>query len=137
MLELDDETFRADVQAASRAHYRGSVERVSGMLVEAGGVPAAMGELCRINRGPLRGIDAEGVGFRGQTTLLMPHGDLHGISPMQTVTALGRSFTVTVGQHLLGATLDGFGTPLVGSNRANRAPDPGCASMPVHADPPP
>lgn len=133
MLELDLEVMRADVAAAATAHYRGAVTRVSGMLVEAEGVPAAMGELCRINRGRLGGIDAEVVGFRGQTTLLMPHGDLQGISPMQTVTSLGRSFTIAVGNHLLGTTLDGFGRPLGGGSSEPHATT---TIRPVRAEPP-
>jgi len=137
MLELSDKIFNDTVETACLAHYRGSVERVSGMLVEATGVPAAMGELCRIDRGRLPGIDAEVVGFRGQTTLLMPHGDLPGISPMQTVTALGRSFTVTVGGHLLGATLDGFGHALPGSAVAAPKRASAALTLPVHAPPPP
>lgn len=133
MLELDEATFSKCIQTGCTAHYRGTVERVSGMLVEAAGVPAAMGELCRINRGVLGGIDAEVVGFRGTTTLLMPHGDLHGISPMQTVTSLGRAFTVEVGRHLLGVTLDGFGHPL--SSLPSEL-DPRTATRSVRADPP-
>jgi FliI/YscN family ATPase len=134
MLEYDETLFETSLSAAATAHYRGSVERVSGMLVEAAGVPAAMGELCRINRGQLGGIDAEVVGFRGTKTLLMPHGDLHGISPMQTVTALGRSFTVTVGRHLLGVTLDGFGQVL--SSESCQADGHACVRS-VRAEPPP
>ena len=133
MLELSDATLAATVAGACSAHFRGSVDRVSGMLVEATGVPAAMGELCRIDRGHLGGIDAEVVGFRGTTTLMMPHGDPQGISPMQPVTALGRSFSVEVGNHLLGRTLDGFGRPLVGSPRGEH---PSAVRRPVHGEAP-
>ena len=45
-------------------------------------------------------IDAEVVGFRGSTTLLMPHGDLHGVAPLQPVIALRRPFAVPVGDDL-------------------------------------
>jgi len=134
MLEVDDTALAECIGVGCTAHYRGSVERVSGMLVEAAGVPAAMGELCRINRGSLGGIDAEVVGFRGSKTLLMPHGDLHGISPMQTVTSLRRSFTVEVGNHLLGVTLDGFGHPL---SSVTREVDSSAKTLSVRADPPP
>ncbi|MDF1799701.1 MAG: FliI/YscN family ATPase [Planctomycetota bacterium] len=118
MLEITEAAFTTAVAETCTAHFRGEVERVSGMLVEATGVPAAMGELCHIDRGPLGGIAAEVVGFRGVNTLLMPHGDLTGISPMQGVTALGKVFTVDVGEHLLGKSLDGFGHPLPGSPKA-------------------
>ncbi len=100
------------VAGAAQPYYHGQVDVVSGVIVEAQGVPAAMGELCAIDRGRLGAIEAEVVGFRGSTTLLMPHGELEGIAPRQTVTALGRSFSVPVGPGLLGRSLDGFGRPI-------------------------
>jgi len=89
--------------------FRGRIDQVSGVIVEATGVPAAVGEMCRIRRGRDEFVDAEVVGFRGSTTLLMPHGDVSGIAPQQEVTALGRPFVVHVGDELLGRTLDGYG----------------------------
>jgi len=94
--------------------YRGRVDIVSGVLIEAAGIPAAMGELCRIERGRLGPIHAEVVGFRGASTLLMPHGDIAGIAPQQQVTALGRPFMAPVGGDVLGRMLDGFGEPIDG-----------------------
>jgi FliI/YscN family ATPase len=102
------------VRAGARAIWRGRVNQVSGVIVEALGVPAAMGELCRIERGPLGAIEAEVVGFRGASTLLMPHGDLAGIAPRQAVVALGRPFSMRTGPELLGRVLDGFGSPIDG-----------------------
>lgn len=102
----------ADVSAGTRATYQGRVDVVSGVLVEATGVPAALGDLCRIHRGSRGNIDAEVVGFREGKTLLMPHGELDGIAPRQLVTGLDRSFTVPCGDALLGRVLDGFGRPL-------------------------
>ena len=128
------------VRAAAAPYYRGRVDIVSGVLVEALGVPAAMGELCRIRSGGVardgaaepNEIDAEVVGFRGNTTLLMPHGDLHGVAPHQPVIALRRPFSVRVGDELMGRVLDGFGAPVDGGPalasrelRNVRAPAPG------------
>ncbi|MFT7484361.1 MAG: flagellum-specific ATP synthase [Candidatus Paceibacteria bacterium] len=100
------------IHAGTTPVYRGRIDQVSGVMVEAVGVPAAHGEMCRIDRGAHGSIDAEVVGFRGNTTLLMPHGDLDGIAPQQIVTALGRSFSIRVGDELLGRVIDGFGMPL-------------------------
>lgn len=111
---IDLEQCLPVIQRGARPVYRGRIDQVSGVMVEAVGVPAAMGELCCIDRG-LRGpIVAEVVGFRGTSTLLMPHGDLDGIAPQQIVTALGKSFSIPVGDGLLGRVLDGFGLPLDG-----------------------
>jgi flagellum-specific ATP synthase len=105
------------IKAAARPYFRGHVEVVSGVLVEAAGVPAAHGDLCRIERGPLGPIDAEVVGFRGTRTLLMPHGDVAGIAPRQRVVALQHAFSVPVSNELLGRTIDGFGAPIDGGPR--------------------
>ena len=111
---LDLEACREEIRAGARPRYRGQVDHVSGVLVEAVGVPAAVGELCRIRRREGGDIDAEVVGFRGNRTLLMPHGELAGIAPMQPVVALERPFSVPVGPELLGRVIDGFGRPIDG-----------------------
>ena len=112
MIRLDRERCLRHVREGARPSWRGRVEIVSGVIVEATGVPAAMGELCRIERGPLGPVEAEVVGFRGSSTLLMPHSDLDGIGPRQVVTAVGQPFHVRVGDELLGRVLDGFGVPI-------------------------
>ena len=111
---LHKEHCRNVIRRAAAPSYRGRIDVVSGVLVEAIGIPAAMGELCRIERGSLGPIHAEVIGFRGDRTLLMPHGDLQGLAPGQTVFALGRSFSIDVSDALLGRVLDGFGAPLDG-----------------------
>jgi flagellum-specific ATP synthase len=135
MLDLFDGVFHRAIATGCQPRYQGSIEKVSGVMVEARGVPAAMGELCLIDRGTLGSIRAEVVGFRDNTTLLMPHGDLAGISPMQKVSALGAPFTVNVGSHLLGQTLDGFGEAFGGSQTVNY-PGFDAVEMPVRAEAP-
>jgi len=97
---------------AVKPRWRGRVETVAGLLVEAEGVPCAVGELCVIDRGLHGPLEAEVVGFRGSRTLLMPLGDSEGIAPMQRVSALGKRFEVPVSLELLGRTVDGFARPL-------------------------
>jgi len=109
------------VPELARPFYRGRVEVVSGVLVEAAGVRAALGEVCRIDRGRLGIVDAEVVGFRGSSALLMPHGDLVGIAPGQEVVSTGRTFEIGVSEDLLGRVLDGFASPLDGGPRVSRA----------------
>jgi flagellum-specific ATP synthase len=106
---IDMVACQKSIQKGVHARYRGSVDRVTGILVEAVGVPAALGEMCRIQRNGNDSIEAEVVGFRGQTTLLMPHGDISGIAPKQPVYALNREFLIPVGPSLLGRMVDGFG----------------------------
>lgn len=114
MSAVDFDRCTTHIAAGAKPLFRGRIEQVSGVLVEAVGIPAAVGEMCRIRRGTAEFIDAEVVGFRGATTLLMPHGDVAGIAPMQEVTVLGRSFVLHVGDELLGRTLDGYGCAIDG-----------------------
>lgn len=109
---LNERRCRDVIQRAASPVYRGRIDVVSGVLVEAVGVPAAMGELCRVELGDGDSIEAEVIGFNGDRTLLMPHGDLVGLSPGQAVHALGRGFGIQVSDDLLGRVLDGFGNPL-------------------------
>ena len=108
-LLIDLDACQEAIRLGALPSYRGSVDRVSGVIVEAAGIPAAVGELCRIDRGTAGPIVAEVVGFRGTRTLLMPHGSVEGIAPQQEVTALGTPFTVAVDDALLGRVVDGFG----------------------------
>ena len=111
---LDDHHCREVIRRAGSPFYRGLVDVVSGVLVEAVGIPAAVGALCRVERGHADPIEAEVIGFRGDRTLLMPHGELVGLAPGQPVYALGRRFGIEVSDAMLGRVLDGFGRPLDG-----------------------
>lgn len=111
---IDRERFRDLVREAARPRFRGTVERVSGVVLEAAGVPAAIGELCRVDRGALGTLDAEVVGFRGDRTILMPLGELAGVAPGQVVRALERALQVETTDSLLGRLVDGFGRPIDG-----------------------
>jgi len=142
MPEQISPAFAEAIADAARPHYRGQVVSLSGVLLEADGLPVAHGELCRIERPRLGPVDAEVVGFRGSRALLMPHGELEGIAPGQRVLALGRPFHASVGDELLGRVLDGFGRPLDGGpppatahRRSVRAPAPGPMDRPLVDEP--
>lgn len=109
---FDLQEMKSTIKRAARPFYRGRVRRVTGVLVEATGIPVPQGGMVRIDRGLLGPIDAEAVGFDGTNTLLMPHGDVAGIAPDQKVISLEREFTVPTSNALLGRVLDGFGIPI-------------------------
>ena len=111
---LDLDRCARTIRAAERPLYRGEVDVVAGVLVEATGIPAAIGDLCEIDRGLMGPIQAEVIGFKGDRTLLMPHGDLVGLAPGQPVQGLGRAFGLNVSDDFLGRVVDGFGRPLDG-----------------------
>jgi flagellum-specific ATP synthase len=130
--ELGRTVARADLH---RRH--GRVMDLIGLIVEATGLEAEVGEVCQI-RGKRRpkeaqpgdvrevrsGRDAAGggwttipaevVGFRSGRTLLMPLGEMQGIGPGDVVTATGKRVSVATGNALLGRVLDGLGNPIDG-----------------------
>jgi flagellum-specific ATP synthase len=96
-------------------HRRGRVTNLIGLVIEATGLEAEVGELCRIATGRNGNpIPAEVVGFRDGRTLLMPLGPLDGIGPGKLVTPAGHPFRLAVGDQLLGRVLDGLGRPIDG-----------------------
>ncbi|MBN9622735.1 MAG: FliI/YscN family ATPase, partial [Actinobacteria bacterium] len=95
---------------------RGRVRDVIGLIIEASGLEAEVGEVCLVETGRERPpVPAEVVGFRDARTLLMPLGEMTGIGPGKAVTAGGEALRVPVGDGLLGQVVDGFGRPLDGS----------------------
>jgi len=93
----------------------GRVIRVIGLTVEVQGINAPIGEVCEINvPGEPVPVQAEVVGFRDGSALLMPLGELRGIYQGCSVTPTGKSFNIKVGEQLLGRVLDGLGQPLDG-----------------------
>jgi flagellum-specific ATP synthase len=104
------------------------------MLIEASHLNAAMGELCEIRdspTGPAR-MNAEVVGLRGATSLLLPLGRASGLETGHLVRRSANPLTVPVGDALLGRVVDSNGRPI-----DDRGPIATTSEQLVHADPPP
>ena len=131
-MKVDLAKYRSRLEETASASFRGRITKVVGILVEASGFPATLGELCRIEKSEGGEILlAEVVGFRGDAALLMPYGDMTGIGVGAPATSLGRRFVVRVGVGLLGRVLDGFGHPI-----DEGEPFPVEAEIPVHREAP-
>lgn len=97
------------------AHRSGELLGFNGLVVEAHGPDATIGELCEIeSAADGQRIRAEVVGFRDGRVLLMPFGHLRGVSIGARVRALGCSLQVPVGRAMIGRVIDAFGAPLDG-----------------------
>jgi flagellum-specific ATP synthase len=125
---------------ADLARRHGFVSNLIGLIIEATGVQAEIGEVCLVGaeRSPAARapVPAEVVGFRDGRTLLMPLGELHGIGPGTRVLATGAPFRVEVGDELLGRVVDGLGRPddeggaVSGAPRSTLTPPPAALSRP-------
>src|SRR4051812_47533161 len=108
---LDDAL--AGLQRADLHARQGRVSNLIGLIVEATGIDAEVGELCRVDTGRhSQPVPAEVVGFRDSRTLLMPLGEMQGIGPGTGVVATGEQLSVTVGDDLLGRVVDALGRPI-------------------------
>ena len=108
-----------------------------GLIIEATGLQAEVGEVCLVGADRHReAVPAEVVGFREGRTLLMPLGELQGIGPGTKVLPTGAPFRVPVGPHLLGRVLDGLGAPLDGLGDVAGAGHEGAGLRSTIAPPP-
>lgn len=96
------------------APVRAKIMQVIGLVMESSGLSASLGEICAVFDGPRQIGQAEVVGFRRQSTLLMTLGHLDGLRPGMEVMATGKIFSVKVGMPLLGRVLNGLGEPIDG-----------------------
>lgn len=129
---IDLRTYRHLVESAPNMTVSGTVAQVVGLVVESNGPAVPVGSLCRIELTSGAGdgesaIPAEVVGFRDRRALLMPLGDIQGVSPGSRVIADSGRAAVSVGDGLLGRVIDGLGNPIDG-----KGPVDGEADYPIY-----
>ncbi len=109
------ETEYPDLSACPIWRRYGKVVQLTGDLIEADGLDAAMGDICRIiNPGSPQPILAEVVGFQSSRIKLSPLTQLSGLRPGSLVEVHEEASRVMVSEAMLGRILDGLGQPLDG-----------------------
>ena len=102
-------------QLADENYYRhlGKVVKIVGLTIESVGPNAKLSDLCRIviDKDKDIFIMAEVVGFRDKRLLLMPYESVEGLGVGCIVENTGHPLSVSVGDEMLGHTLDGMGRP--------------------------
>lgn len=132
MINVDFDLLNRRVKGVNTYYLEGTVKQVIGLTIEVQGVKAFVGELCTIYNLENQPIKCEVVGFREDAVLLMPLGELIGISPGCRVVPERRPLEVKCSDDLLGKILDGLGNPLQGDDifqgeeypLENQPPDP-------------
>ncbi|MFZ5636619.1 MAG: FliI/YscN family ATPase [Pseudomonadota bacterium] len=104
----------ANIRQLPVGRQLGRIVSYNGLVIEAIGPEARLGDLCEIESEHESGAVclAEVVGFRQERTLLMPYGRLAGISTSSIIRDTGRPMAVPVGNALLGRVVDAFSRPL-------------------------
>jgi len=126
------DAFASRLVDVDRFATYGRVTRVVGLVLEATGLEAGLGTLCRVtSHSRDRSVLAEVVGFHERGVLLMPLGEMDGLHQGSIVQPLGRSFGVDVGPSLLGRVLNGLGHPIDGKGKLDVVD-----RVPLSAEPP-
>ncbi|MDX8477470.1 FliI/YscN family ATPase [Mesorhizobium sp. VK24D] len=126
--------LRSGLRDDSSRPRKGRVRRLIGTVIHATVEEARIGEICElVDPKTGRATGAEVVGLMDEMAILVPLGDLTGLSSLTEVVATGKDQLVAVGPGLLGRVISAFGEPLDGKPLA---PDGIVGSYPVNAYPP-
>ena len=112
--KLKDYQYRLDNDPTELLSIEGRLTRMVGLTLEAVGFQAPVGSRCEIQSAASKPIEAEVVGFSGETLYLMPTGDIRGLVPNARVKPIYSDSQVPVSDALLGRVVDGAGKPLDG-----------------------
>jgi flagellum-specific ATP synthase len=104
--------LKREIEHLQTIRQRGRVRQIIGLVIESDGPAVSIGDRCSISSSRNGDVLAEVVGFRGNSVLLMPLGEMEGVGPGSVVTASDEPFTVGVGKALLGRVIDGLGRPI-------------------------
>ncbi len=107
------------VEKSTTVKPEGRVTKVIGLIAEGDGLGMGVGSLCLIKNDVGSEIRAEVIGFRDEKVLLMPYGDIRGISPGSRIIPLADLPMADVGDGLLGRVVDGMGEPIDGKGPLN------------------
>ncbi|QPC45282.1 FliI/YscN family ATPase [Kaustia mangrovi] len=127
--------LREGLQEAPTRGGRGRVRRILGVVVHASVEEVRVGEICHlVDPRTGRRLPGEVVGITDEAAILVPLGDLAGLSSLTEVIPTGRDLQVPVGEGLLGRVISALGDPL---DAVPWPPEGIDGSYPVNAYPPP
>lgn len=118
------------VHLVSNYELHGVVTDMTGLIIEGTGPAVPIGSNVTIKTGTQH-ISAQVVGFRSDRVLLMPFGEVQGVAPGSTITAIDGNANVYASEALLGRVVDALGQPLDG-----RPLPPMNDVVPLYRDPP-
>lgn len=105
----------------------GKVVKVTGLIAEGHGPGMGVGSTCSIRNAEGEDVLGEVVGFKDRRIMLMPYGEMRGISPGCKIVLVHDRPYVPVGDAYLGRVVNGFGEPIDG-----RGPIPSNVHYPLY-----
>lgn len=113
-------TLSQKISNADTIKVNGRVTDVVGLVIVSFGPNVAIGEECKVvDRDGAEVCGCEVVGFKDGKVLSIALGEVHAISPACEIVATGKSFSIPVGDELLGRVIDGLGNPIDGKGPLN------------------
>ncbi|MBC2396683.1 flagellar protein export ATPase FliI [Clostridium tetanomorphum] len=109
---IDFKNINKKIKECNFYYKEGIVKKVIGLTIEVEGMKAFIGEVCIIYNEKNDPITCEVVGFKEDNIILMPLGELIGISPGCRVVPQGKPLSAICSEDLFGKILDGLGKPL-------------------------
>jgi flagellum-specific ATP synthase len=109
------EKLRKGLEDVQLLPMNGTIQRITGLIIESQGPLASVGDLCHIrprDGGPP--VKVEVVGFNGTNLLSMALGGLQGIKAGDLIEVVLREQQIPVSDAYLGRVIDGLGAPLDG-----------------------
>ncbi|EIM62612.1 FliI/YscN family ATPase [Desulfobacter postgatei] len=128
--KVDFSVYARAVEKVRTVTPEGRVSQVIGLIAEGDSLGLGVGGVCRIINDYGLDVMAEVVGFRQEKALLMPFGDIRGISMGSRIVPVCSSPMVPVGDEMLGRVLDGMGNPI-----DNKGPISGSSSYYLYGKP--
>lgn len=111
------------IQRVNLFRVYGKVTKAVGLIIEAVGLEASIGDICEIQTEG-NTIEAEVVGFKNGATLLSPLGEIYGIRPGDRVFVKGKQSYIPISEEILGRIIDGTGNPIDGGKPLRGVPFP-------------
>ncbi|MEG1256017.1 flagellar protein export ATPase FliI [Clostridium sp.] len=112
MISIDVNEIYQKINRTNFNYMEGVVKNIIGLTIEVKGVKGFVGEIFHIYNEENNSIVSEVVGFKDDSLMLMPLGNLTGISPGCKVVRTGKQLSIKCSDELLGKVLDGIGNPL-------------------------
>ncbi len=119
----------------------GSIVHTDGLATSVAGFPAPVGALVEIERQSGSSLRGEVIGFRDDTTIIYPFGNVSGVRRGNRVRLVSTARFIRVGEALLGRVIDAQGKPLdvqsepglTARTRLDRAPPSAVERPRIHA----
>lgn len=134
-------THAVDQLKAPKPRRYGELTRIVGLTIEARGITATVGAICRILKSSsivgaqmdrASYVDAQVVGFQSGTIFMMPLWEASGLHAGAKVFLLSDSDSAMVGDSLLGRVVDALGEPLDGLAPIKCSESQGLQGSPVN-----